>query len=110
MGGAVPQDGHAKPRRRGIFAMRKSARACFSPPQQLMSMNTAMAKYQTEWTHTASARNAATPTKLKTVTIIRLRARPKTNHSNERRICPPSSGYTGSRLKASNNTSMTKSA
>ncbi len=36
-----------------------------------------------------------------TVATIRLRARPITNQSSERRIWPPSSGYTGRMLKTS---------
>ena len=41
-GGAVLQDGQAKPSRRGILAILASARACFRPPQQFIRMNAAM--------------------------------------------------------------------
>ena len=41
-GGAVLHDGQAKPPRRGNFATRASASACFRPPQQFIRMNAAM--------------------------------------------------------------------
>ena len=40
----------------------------------------------------ATAISPVTPTKPVTPATIRLRARPMPNQSNERRICPPSSG------------------
>ena len=40
----------------------------------------------------ASKINAATPMKPMTLAAIKLLARPKRNHSSERKICPPSSG------------------
>ena len=47
MGGAVLQDGQAKPSRRGILAMHPSARACIKPPQQFNRMNADMMPSQT---------------------------------------------------------------
>src|SRR5262245_51897230 len=91
-GGLSPQVGHEKSSRRGSFAIRESARACFNPPQQFKSINTDTTAIQVEWIHTASAIKPAIPIKPKIVVTVRLRARPIINHSRERRIWPPSNG------------------
>jgi hypothetical protein len=86
IGGAVLHLGQANPSRRGNFSNRHKARACRSPLQQFMSMKTARTPNQTEPTQKARPMNPATPTKPRIVAAIRLRARPTTNHSRDRRI------------------------
>src|ERR1700721_2499801 len=62
-GGAVLHAGQANPSRRGSFAKRNSARACCSPPQQFISMKTAMAPYQMDCSQMARMMKPATPIK-----------------------------------------------
>src|ERR1700704_282925 len=90
--GEVLQAGQAKPIWRGNFAKRDSARAWRSPPQQFMIMKMAMAPYQGDCIQKANTMNPAAPIKPRTVATMRLRARPITNQSRDRRIWPPSRG------------------
>ena len=60
-GGAVRQLGQANPCRRGIFALRRSICACFSPPQQFSNMKTAISPVQTYGTKWQGRRSQRCP-------------------------------------------------
>ena len=109
-GGAALHHGQANPSRRGNFAKRNNATDCFSPAQQFNRMNTERTPNQIDPILKASTISPATPTKPISVASIKLRARPTTNQSRDRKIWPPSSGKIGSMLKTSKTTSMTKTA
>src|ERR1039458_7157773 len=59
--GAVRQLGQANPLRRGNLASFSSTCACRSPPQQFISMKTAIAPIQKEWEKTARPKNPTLP-------------------------------------------------
>ena len=92
IGGAVRHDGQAMPVCRGSRSTRHSSRACWKPRQQFMPMNAARMPSHADSARRARNARAATPTKPNAEAASRLRERPITNHSSERRICPPSSG------------------
>src|SRR5437899_6388746 len=86
IGGAVLQQGQVNPSRRGNFARRDKARACFSPPQQFIKMKKDRTTNQAECIHNARAISPATPMNPMLTATIRLRARPSTNQRRDRRI------------------------
>ncbi len=86
IGGLDWHDGQAYSNLRGNFAKRNKARACCNPPQQFMSKKTAIAPSQISCVQNANPMKAAMPAIPSTVANSRLRARPITNQSKDRRI------------------------
>lgn len=81
-----------KPLRRGSFAKRDKACACFSPLQQFISMNAERAPYQTDRVHSTRPMKPATPTRPMIAATIRLRASPDNIPEHGRKNLPAIQG------------------
>ena len=91
-GGEVWHTGHENSLRRGAFSNRNNTCACRYPVQQFRAMNAATIPSHQECIKTAASTTPPTPTNPSADATIKLLARPMKNHSNDRRIWPPSSG------------------